>query len=378
MKHIKRQKELKQLKELLETFPIVAVIGPRQCGKTSLAKEIKFDHYFDLENPRDEDRFQDPQLLLEDLEGTIIIDEIQRIPKVFPLLRHLADNKPKQKFIILGSAEFDLAKTSESLAGRVGYLYLTGFSLEDVGPENWKHLWLVGGMPKSFLSDTNAKSHLWLENYIHTFLVQDIPDLGLNVPSRTLRRFWTMLCHYHGQVLNYSELAAAFSISDTTVRRYIDLLESTCMIRILSPWYANIGKRLIKHPKIYIKDSGIFHHLISINDHHELSTHNKIGASWEGFALEQAINTLGKKSDDVYFWSTHQQAEIDLFWQNQGKNWGIEVKYHSSPKITQSMKIAIEDLKLEKVWVIYPGKEDYKLAHNIEVLSIQNITKLSH
>lgn len=370
-----RKEDLKKIKELIGVFPVTAILGPRQCGKTSIAKEIKYDHYFDLENPRDIIKFENPQLTLEDLGGLIVIDEIQRVPEIFPLIRCLVDNNKDQKFLILGSASRDLIKqSSESLAGRIGYFYLAGFGINDIGSDNLNRLWISGGFPRAYTAASFDESFLWLENYVTTFLERDIPRLGISIPSNTLRRFWMMISHYHGQVLNYSELGRSFGISDVTVRKYLEILEGTFMIRLLQPWYQNIGKRLVKRPKIYLRDSGIFHSLMSVKNMDQLISHNKLGCSWEGFAMECISKSIGKRFEEFYFWSTHSGAEIDLFWQDKGKNWGIEFKYADAPKKTKSMGSAINDVNLEHLWVIYPGKDQYKLSTKITVIPLKSIT----
>lgn len=375
-KIIERTHDLKIIKKLINSFPITAILGPRQSGKTFLAKQINHNHYFDLENPRDLARLENPQTTLESLNGLIVIDEIQRKPEIFPLLRYLSDHVKNQSYLILGSASGKLMKqSSESLAGRIGYYSLGGFSINDIGIKNIKNLWIKGGLPRSFLAPSEEKSFLWLENYISTFLERDIPQLGITIPSQTLRKFWIMLSHYHGQILNYSELARSFGISDMTVRKYLDILSSTFMIRILQPWHENIGKRLVKNPKIYIRDSGIFHSLLSIDRSSQLWTHNKLGASWEGFALECVLQSLGKRNEEVYFWSTHAKAEVDLFWRNKGENWGIEFKYSDAPKTTKSMRITINDLQLAHLWIVYPGSNSYKIDDKISVLSMNDFQK---
>lgn len=372
-KIINRKKDRQNILSLIRLFPVTAIIGPRQSGKTFLAKTIKSDHYFDLENPRDLVRLENPQLTLEDMEGLIVIDEIQRMPELFPLLRYLVDNNKKQKYLILGSASAELLKeTSESLAGRIGYWHLGGFSISDVGVANIGKLWIQGGLPRAYLAKSRKESSLWLENYISTFLERDIPQLGIKIAANTLRRFWTMLSHYHGQIINYSELGRSFGIADVTVRKYIDILAGTFMVRVVQPWHVNVGKRLIKRPKIYIHDSGIFHSLMSIESEKQLLGHNKLGASWEGFALEQISRVIAKREEQLYFWGTHAGAEIDLFWQDKGKNWGIEFKYSDAPKITKSMQQAVSNLKLAHLWVIYPGKESYKLSNKIMVLPLKD------
>lgn len=313
-------------------------------------------------------------MALEDLEGLIVIDEIQRMPELFPLIRYLVDNIQNQRYLIIGSASRDLIRqSSESLAGRISYFYLGGFRLIDIGSEKLNNLWLRGGLPRSILAVSEAESLRWRGDYITTFLERDIPQLGINIPARTLFRFWTMLSHYHGQVLNYSELARSFGISDVTVRNYIDILEGTFMVRILQPWYINTKKRIVKRPKVYIRDSGIFHSLMSIENQEQLLSHNKIGASWEGFALECVSASIGKRNEELYFWGTHTGGEIDLFWQSRGKNWGAEFKNMDAPRRTRSMTTAIEDLSIEHLWVIYPGKEVYKLAANISVMPLSEI-----
>jgi len=352
MVFIERKKDFKEMQKLIRSFPVVAVLGARQCGKTTLVRTLPYKHYFDLENPRDIARLEQPQLALEGLKGTIVIDEIQRIPELFPLLRYLVDKKKGQKYIILGSASRDLLQqSSESLAGRIAYYRLGGLRSADVGSNNMEKLWFRGGMPRSFLAVSDEESDLWRESYISTFLERDIPQLGIQIPSRMLRRFWTMLCHYHGNVINYAELGRSFGISDMTVRRYCDILEGTYMVMVLQPWYANIGKRLVKRPKIYLRDSGLFHSLMSIDTPQQLHSHNKLGASWEGFALE-----------------------LDLFWQSGGKNWGIEFKYIDAPRITKSMSMAVNDLNLERLWVVYPGNEQYSLADKIVAMPLSRIT----
>ena len=373
-KIIQRKQAVKQINNLIRNFPATAILGPRQSGKTFLAKQIKYNHYFDLENPRDLSRLENPQLALEELNGLIVIDEIQKHPGLFDLIRYLVDNKPKQKYLILGSASGNLMKqSSESLAGRIGYYNLGGFSIPDVGKENINKLWIRGGLPRSFLASSDKNSFLWLANYISTFLERDIPQLGITIPANTLRKFWLMLSHYHGNIINYSELGRSFGISDMTVRKYIDILEQTFMVRALQPWFANIGKRLVKSPKIYIRDPGVFHSLLSVGNLKQLLTHNKLGASWEGFALECVVKAINKRNEEVFFWNTHAGAELDLFWQDEGKNWGAEFKYIDAPRNTRSMHSAINDLNLSHLWIIYPGNQSYKLNEKITVMPIDTI-----
>lgn len=371
---IPRSYDIESIRRLIKTFPVAAILGPRQCGKTFLARQIKVDHYFDLENPRDLAAFDQPQLLLEKLEGLIVIDEIQRRPELFPVLRYLVDHHPRQRYLILGSASGVLLRqSSESLAGRIGYHYLGGFHLDDVGSKDLHKLWVRGGFPRSFLASSAEKSRQWLNNYLTTFLEKDIPQLGITIPSRTLHRFWIMLSHYHGQIVNFSEIGQSFGVSDMTVRKYIDILESTFMVRTLQPWHSNTAKRLIKRPKIYFKDSGLLHRLLTIDQEKDLQTHPKVGASWEGFALETIIRSLGLNAQEVFFWGTHAGAELDLFWQAKGRNWGVEFKYGDAPKLTKSMQSALADLQLARLWVVYPGEKVYPLAAEVTAVPLKAI-----
>ncbi len=359
------------LKKLMAAFPVTAILGPRQSGKTTLAHKYAADHFFDLENPRDAAMLAEPQLALEPLSGLIVIDEVQRVPNLFPLLRHLVDTRSSQRYLILGSASRELIRQSaESLAGRIAYHELGGFRLGDVGASHWRRLWLRGGLPRSFTARTDEKSHQWMEQYVATFLERDIPQLGITIPAATLRRFWIMLCHYHGQILNHAEFARSFGVSDMTVRRYLDILEGTFMIRLLHPWHINIGKRLVKRSKLYIRDSGLLHVLLAIRSTRDLMTHNKLGASWEGFALEIAVRAVGKRTEELTFWATHSGAEVDLFWQEHGKNWAIEVKYSDAPRITPSMASASKDLDLAHLWILYPGDRAYPLAPTVSTLPL--------
>lgn len=368
---ISRPADIAALARLMATFPVVAILGPRQCGKTTLARGISARHFFDLENPRDLALLEQPQLALENLAGLIVIDEIQRKPEIFPLIRYLVDTRPEQRYLILGSASPELIRqSSESLAGRIGFHELGGFRLADVGVDNWRELWIRGGLPRSFLASTDDESRLWREQYIATFLERDIPQLGISIAAATLRRFWTMICHYHGQVLNHSELARSFGISDMTVRRYLEILEGTFMIRLLRPWHANAGKRLVKRPKLYLRDTGLLHSLTGIHSVRDLAAYNRIGSSWEGFALEAACKSIGRRAEEMYFWSTHSGAEADLFWQDHGRNWAVEVKYADAPRLTKSMASAVADLDLTRLWVLYPGDRAYALSPRISALPV--------
>jgi len=369
---IERKEDFKQVKDLLRVFPVAAILGPRQVGKTTLAREFGADEFFDFENPQDAAVFAEPLLGMERLKGLVVFDEIQRVPDIFPVLRHVVDKRKDVRFLILGSASRDLLQqSSESLAGRIGYHELGGFGIGDVGAKNWQRLWLRGGLPPAYLARNDADAGLWREQYIRTFLERDIPQLGITIPAATLRRFWLMLCHYHGQVMNYAEFATSFGVSDATVRRYLDILAGTFMVRILQPWHGNIAKRLVKRPKIYLRDSGLLHSLISVGTERELSTHSKLGASWEGFALENVCRAVGK--EEMFFWATHSGAEVDLFWQEGGKNWAVEFKYADAPEMTRSMHSALADLDLAHLWVVYPGERTYSLAPRVTALPIASI-----
>jgi uncharacterized protein len=377
-KLLSRAQDIVELKRRLKSFPVTALLGPRQCGKTTIAREsFPTPNFFDLENPRDLARLENPQLVLENLKGLIIIDEIQRLPNIFPLMRYLVDQKKKQKFLILGSASRELLRqTSETLAGRIAYYELDGFDISDVGSEAFRKLWLRGGFPRSFLPTKPADSLLWRTNYITTYLEHDIPQLGIQIPAQTLRRFWTMLAHYHGQVVNYSEIGRNFGISDKTVRHYLDILQGTFMIRLLQPWYVNVGKRLVKSPKLYFRDSGILHSLLSLTTQKEVESHPRLGASWEGFVIEAVCRQLSRSEIMPYFWSTHSGAEVDLFWQSRGKNFVVEAKYGDAPRFTESMRSALKDLDLARLWVIYPGSQKYELHEKVTVVPMKEFDSL--
>ena len=373
---IKRVKELKLLKERLKENPVVAILGPRQCGKTTLSKQFSRNvseevHFFDLEDPRHLARLENPTLALGNLKGFIVIDEIQRKPDLFPVLRVLVDKNSSAKYIILGSASRDLiVQSSESLAGRISYIEMGGFSIEHLPAADIKKLWIRGGFPRSFLAESEQSSFQWRQDFVTTFLERDIPNLGIRIPARTLRQFWMMLAHYHGQIFNASEIGRSLSISDNTARRYLDLLSGTFVVRQLQPWYYNTKKRIVKRPKMYFRDSGILHALLSLDNYNAVTTYPKLGASWEGFALECISASIGMRAEEVYFWRSHGGAELDLFWQYGGKSWGIEFKYADAPVITKSMKSALKDLDLEHLWIIYPGKEHYRLAENVTVFPL--------
>lgn len=335
---------------------------------------IAADHYFDLENPRDLARLENPQTALEKLKGLVCIDEIQLKPDFFPLLRHLVDGHPQTQYLILGSASEELIQqSSQSLAGRIAFLHLHGFDLLETGVEYFEKRWFRGGYPRAYLAPSEKASVSWLDNYISTFLERDLAEFGFRIPSPTMRRFWTMLSHCHGCIVNYSELGRSLQVTDKTVRSYLDVLESTFMVRVLSPWFNNTSKRLVKSPKVYLSDSGVFHRLQLIGSPAELESHPKLGASWEGFVINQVITLSGLPENVFFFWATHTGAEVDLFWQQNGKNYAVEVKYSDAPRRTKSMTQTIEDLKLDHLWVVYPGPDTYSIDETIKVLSIQEL-----
>lgn len=373
---IARKAIVEEIKIALERSQIVALVGPRQSGKTTLARQfVPSDslNYFDLEDPVSLARLQEPVTALQNLQGLVVIDEIQRKLDLFPVLRVLADRSPlPSRFLILGSASPELLKnSSESLTGRVETIQISGFSLAELGITDPSEHWLRGGFPRSYLSKSEEDSFSWRKNFIQTFLERDLPQWGVRVPSSSLMRFWTMLAHYHGQIWNASEPARSLGVSEPTVRRYLDLLADVYMIRILQPWYANLQKRQVKSPKIFFRDSGILHSLLGIRTPLDLETHPKSGASWEGYVIEEAIKAF--KPDESYYWATHNNAELDLLLLKNGRRYGIECKRVDAPRITLSMKIALQDLDLDSLTVIYPGKQSYPLADKINVLPVMSL-----
>ena len=377
-----REEHLNEVRKYFNTHPIVGILGPRQCGKTTLAHLFiqqenltKKTHFFDLEDPTDVAILENPKTVLQSLKGLIVLDEIQHCPDLFPVLRVLVDRdeKKERRFLILGSASRELLKqSSESLAGRIAYTELTPFSHFEV--DHFPKLWLRGGFPKSYLARVDKESYDWRKQYIHSFLERDIPNLGINIAPVALRRFWMMLTHYHGQTFNAAEIGKSLGIAATTVRNYLDILTGTFMVRQLLPWYENLKKRQVKTPKIYFRDSGIFHTLSNIHNQKDLIHHPKLGASWEGFMLEEVIRLHQLDTGEVFYWCVHNSVELDLFFMKNGKRIGYEFKYNDAPKLTRSMQIAFEDLKLDELNVIYPGEKTYSLSSKITVQNIKNIS----
>ena len=370
---ILRKHHLARVRLLLDEFPVVALLGARQVGKTTLARQLAAAQggpvaWFDLEDPVDLARLADPGLELRPLRGLVVLDEIHRLPDVFKLLRVLADRPgTPARFLVLGSASTKLLRqTSESLAGRVAYYVLDGFDLTEVGDR--EQLWLRGGFPRSCLAGSDAASRRWRDGFIQTLLARDLPDLGSTIPSTTLRRFWTMLAHWHGQVWNGSEFGRAFGVSHTTVRRYLDLLTSVFVVRQLQPWFENISKRQVRSPKVYIADSGVLHALLGLTNRTDVTSHPKVGASWEGFVIQQIVQLLRAPSEQCFHWSTHTGAELDLLVLDGSRRHGFEVKRSEAPQLTRSMRSAVETLGLDRLDVVHAGTERYRLASRVRAL----------
>ena len=371
---IARPRYLEEIRTGLRRGPVVALIGPRQCGKTTLARQLmdrKEAGYFDLEDPATAMVLEQPMSALSGLSGLVVMDEAQRSPGLFPVLRVLADREDRSAtFLILGSASPELSRqAAESLAGRVEIIELGGFHGSELPLEDADRLWLRGGFPRSFLAETDRDSFDWRRNFTRTFLERDLAGLGFGMAPQAMGRFWTMLAHYHGQIWNGNEIAGSMGISPTTARHYLDALEQTFMIRRLLPWHTNVGKRLVKTPKIYFRDSGIFHSLQGIASQGELLTHPKLGASWEGFAMEQILRT--HRGEDAYFYAIHSGSELDVYFPSLRK--GVEIKFQDAPKISRSMRIAMEDLELDELLVVYPGSREYELADCIRAVPLAKV-----
>jgi hypothetical protein len=375
---IRRKSILSALNQALDRSRVVVLVGPRQSGKTTLARGLLEEdsvNYFDLEDPASLARLDEPMTALRPLKGLVVIDEIQRRPDLFPVLRVLADRGgTPARFLILGSASGNLMRqTSESLAGRMERIVIGGFSLAELGSEADQQLWLRGGFPLSFLAESDVNSITWRKNFIQTLLERDFPQWGVRVAATALQRFWTMVAHYHGQIWNSAEPARALGVSESTTRRYLDLLTDALMIRQLQPYYANLKKRQIKSPKIYVRDSGLLHQLLGIDSMKNLFSHPKVGASWEGFVVEQVLTMV--PYDEVFFWATHQGAEIDLILRRGDALYGIECKRADTPRITRSIRIALDDLKLKHVFVIYPGVQSFPLARQVAAVPLKALSK---
>lgn len=371
---IHRHADLQIVTRALKRSRVTALLGPRQCGKTTLARQLVPEdspNYFDLEDPQSLARLSEPGLALRPLRGLVVIDEIQRQPNLFPLLRVLADRKPlPARFLILGSASPALLRqSSETLAGRLETVPLEGFRLADLGATAQPRHWLRGGFPLSYTARSEADSFAWRKQFLQTFLERDIPQLGIEIPALALFRFWKMVAHYHGQIWNGAELARSLNVSEPSVRRYLDLMGSVFMVRQLQPWHENLGKRQVKSPKVYIRDSGLLHSLLGVARQQDLEGHPKVGASWEGYAIEEILKAL--RPDEAYFWATYHGAELDLLLLQNGKRIGVECKRSDAPTLTPSMRIAMAELKLSKLYVVYPGEKAYLLAPGIEAVPLE-------
>ena len=376
MDYLPRPRLCRSLEQALERSPIVSLLGPRQCGKTTLARMIAEERsavFFDLENPTDARRLERPMNTLEGLEGLVVVDEAQIMPELAPVLRVLADRRPNPAtFLLLGSASPDLMKgASETLAGRVAFVDMSGFDMAEAGPSTWRTLWHRGGFPRSFLAQDDAESFAWRRDFIRTFLERDLGQFGIRTPAPAMRRLWTMLAHYHGQLGNASEIGRSLGDAHTTVKRHIDILTGALVLRQLHPWHENIAKRQVKSSKLYIRDTGLLHALLELPTPFAVEGHPKLGASWEGFCIENILRWTGERS--AWFWGTHGEAELDLFVQLNGKRIGFEFKLADAPAMTRSMRIAHEDLRLDRLFVVYPGKASYDLAEWAEVLPIEKL-----
>lgn len=374
-----RSRYERQLETALRRSPVTALLGPRQCGKTTLARMFgsrREATYFDLESEPDARRLANPELALGSLRGLVVLDEIQRLPGLFNALRVLADRpNVNARFLILGSASPNLVRgVSQTLAGRVEFVELAGFDLSETGAREWRRLWLRGGSPRSFLADTDADSMAWRESFLRTFLERDIPQLGIATPAAAMRRFWTMLAHWHGRTWNASELGRAMSATDKTMRRYLDLLTGTYMVRQLQPWFENVAKRQVKAPKVYLRDVGLLHSLLDIPNEVALLSHPNVGASWEGFAIEQILRALRPAS--AWFWAAHGGGEVDLLLNVHGRRIGFEVKFNEAPKITKLMRNAAETLRLDRLFVVCPTRHGYPAEERISVLPLAEVFDL--
>lgn len=375
---IARTRLVESVRQALSRSRVVALLGPRQCGKTTVGGQLlaaDSSNYFDLEDPASRARLDEPMTALRELKGLVVIDEVQRRPELFPVLRVLADRVPlPAKYLILGSASPTLLRqSSESLAGRIALMQMNGFSLEEMGLAAHLRHWLRGGFPLSYLAEDDARSSLWRADFVRTFLERDLGQMGFAIPSSTMLRFWTMAAHYHGQIWNNAQIAGAMNIGEKSVRRYLDVLTDLYMLRQLQPWHANIKKRQVKSPKVYFRDTGLLHHLLGVRTEKELWTHPKCGASWEGYVIEESLKAVAP--EEAFFWATHQGAEIDLVLIKDGHMLGLECKRVDAPRLTPSMRIALDDLKLERIAVVYPGAKRFPLAERVEAVPLDALVE---
>lgn len=380
---MKREKLDSDLIALFEKRRMVALLGPRQCGKTTLAKsfvnqinpQVPRQNYFDLENPFDLARLVDPYDVLKSLKGMIVIDEIQRIPDIFPVLRVLYDDFSDKSFLLLGSASKQLIQhSSETLTGRIHYKEIFPFGYFETHES--ETLWLRGGFPRSYLAVDENDSMMWRSDYIRTVLEQDIPNLGFKIPAIHLRRFWMLLANCHGQLFNAAQIANTLDLSAQSVKRYLDLLTDMLMVRQLAPWFENIKKRQIKSPKVYLRDSGLLHYLLQIHDADGLALHPKMGASFEGFVIEEIIKTLNIRQDECFFWRTQEGAELDLLILRNNKKIGFEIKKTSQPKMTRSIHSALSDLRLDHLFLVHTGDFSWPLSEHVTALNFNELLSL--
>jgi len=373
---IERPRWLAAIRAALKRSRILALIGPRQAGKTTLARQIvppDSPAYFDLEDPTSLARLSEPMTALAPLKGVVVIDEIQRQPDLFPVLRVLADRRPlPARFLILGSATPELLRqSSETLAGRLETITLSGFGLEELGAKALARHWRRGGFPPAYLARSEQESLVWRRQFIQTYLERHLPQLGITIPAVTLLRFWTMLAHYHGGVWNAAEAARSLGVSEPTARRYLDLMTGLFLVRQLQPWHENLKKRQVKTPKVYVRDSGLLHALLGLGSERELLSHPKVGASWEGYTIEETLRVVDPEA--AYFWATHTGAELDLLLFGRGRRYGVEVKFQDAPRLTPSMRHALDDLRLEHLSVLYPGERRYDLERRVTVVPLSEL-----
>jgi len=373
---IERAWYLSEIRAALRRSRVVALVGPRQSGKTTLARQIVAPDsltYFDLEDPRSLARLAEPMTALSPLRGVVVIDEVQRRPDLFPILRVLADRRPlPARFLLLGSAGPDLLRqSSETLAGRLETVVLSGFGLQELGADSWRRHWRRGGFPPAYLARTEEDGYRWRRDLVTTYLERDLPQFGIRIPAPTLLRFWTMLAHYHGGIWNAAEAARSLGTSEPTARRYLDLLAGLYLVRQLQPWHENLRKRQVKSPKVYLRDSGLLHALLGLASERDLLAHLKVGSSWEGYVLEETLKTV--RPEAAHFWATHTGAELDLLLFVRGRRYGVEVKFQDAPRLTPSMRIAMKDLGLERLVVLYPGEARYDLERRVEVVPVTDL-----
>ena len=375
-----RRRLKKQVRLCLKEAPATVLLGARQTGKTTLARMLagknRSVRFFDLETSAGREALSTPELTLGECRGLVVIDEIQRIPSLFEVLRPLCDRRDNPaRFLLLGSASPDLVRgVSETLAGRALFVQIPGFTIDETGPETQNRLWIRGGFPRAFLAKSDGAAWRWMDSFALSFLERDIPQLGLRVPAEALRRFWTMTAHYHGQIWNAAELSRSLDVAPNTVRHYLDILSGAFVLRVLRPWHENLKKRQVKSPKVYVRDSGLLHYLLTITSLNDLRSHPRYGASWEGFALEQVLSLLGER--DMYFWSTQRGAELDLLALRAGRRYGFEFKCTDAPVMTRSLHIALADLRIEKLFVVYPGEEQYALHQKVQALPLKKLSAL--